>query len=162
MRKAEERGRRLVKPSLVKGILSIAMAKNYSIEDLAEEINVNPTLIEVCLLLANLTKSGSNSSSADLLKKFDRLLMSPSFKKFCKVLNLNHQFLYNILSVVFNFVTFKDISDLLISLNLHDYVDVEVMQALMAVARSFLHRDIYDKKALAQAESIRDEVNEDL
>ena len=66
------------------------------------------------------------------------------------------------LSLVFNFVSYKDVNEVLSVLNLHEFVDGEVVQGLLAVARSFLHQDVYDKMPFSQAESIRREVNADL
>jgi hypothetical protein len=99
---------------LVKGILSIASGKNYSIEDIAEQINVDTDLMEICLLLASFSKKEENIEAT-----LAQLKSLSSFTRFASRLKMDSELLLNLLEMSFNRIKFEDLPQIITNLRLN-------------------------------------------
>ncbi len=149
---AQDLGCRVLEPTLVKGVLSIASGKIISTEDLAEKLKVNADLLDVCILLARFSRGDGK-----IKKCIDGLKASNSFAAFCKHLSFDMNVFIQILQLVFNQIDSKNIPDVFNTLGLQDYCHIGILRGIMAICKGYIHRGIYDSHGYELATKIREE-----
>lgn len=71
MRISDETGTPLIDANLVKGLLSIAAGKIYSVEDLADALHINTDVLELCVILSSFIQDNEKiTKCVDFLQRY--------------------------------------------------------------------------------------------
>jgi hypothetical protein len=104
----------VIDPNLIKGILSIAAGKNYSIEGIAEELNVNEDLLDTCLRLSSVARK--EKKIQQVLTDLKRI---SSFTRFCRHLKMDPNIVGALLRLSFNKVNYDEFPEIMTTLRLN-------------------------------------------
>jgi hypothetical protein len=88
---------------LVKGLLSIASGKKFSLEDISEQLRIDEDLIEMCLILSSFTKHLYIEGQVKEMRK------APAFNRFSKRIKIFPDLLHSLITLSYNLVDYSDL-----------------------------------------------------
>ena len=140
-----------IKPQIISGLMTIIIANNKSLENMAESMHVKQELIELCLKITSITKGGEEGIASRLME----FIQSPIIAKVWSTLGIPSDTIEAFLILTFRRYNMEFPNRLLQRLNMAQHVDIPFYQFLMTLTNSYATLQSPSTKPITRDAEIR-------